>query len=239
MTPLVLVHGFLGGGKQWDHVVDALPNLDILAPDLPGFGDNNRLSPCTSINQMARYIVEKADAEGIFEFDLLGHSMGGMIAQEIALEYPSRVRKLVLYSTGSIGALPGRFETIETSKQRAKDDGVAITAGRISATWYRDFEKSPYHANCAEIARQASPAALQSGLDAMAGWNRQDDIYQIKSPTLIVWGDKDRTYSREQVNILNRQIKDSCLKIIPNSSHAVHDEQKDQFIDLISKFLLE
>jgi len=239
VTPLVLVHGFLGGGKQWDHVVKSLPNLDVFTPDLPGFGYNNHLPPCASINRMARYIVEKADAECINEFDLLGHSMGGMIAQEIALEYPSRIRKLVLYSTGSIGALPGRFETIETSKQRANDDGVAITADRISATWYRDLEKSPYHANCAKIARQASPAALQSGLDAMAGWNRQDDIYQIKSPTLIVWGDKDRTYSREQVNILNRQIKDSCLKIIPNSSHAVHDEQKDQFIDLISKFLLE
>ena len=73
----------------------------------------------------------------------------------------------------------------------------------------------------------------------MAEWNRQNDIKKIKSPTLIIWGDRDRTYSIEQVKILNREIKGSQLKVIPDSAHAVHDEKKDQFIDLISTFLLD
>ena len=239
MTPLIFIHGFLGGGKQWDQVKRVLPHKDILTPDLPGFGEKSHYPPCETINQMARYIVAEADAKGLSKFDLIGHSMGGMVAQELTLEFPQRVRKLVLYSTGSIGALPGRFETIQKSKQRALADGIAVTADRISATWYKDLAKSPYHARCAKIARMASPLALQIGLDAMAEWNRQNDIKKIKSPTLIIWGDRDRTYSIEQVKILNREIKGSQLKVIPDSAHAVHDEKKDQFIDLISTFLLD
>ncbi len=62
--------------------------------------------------------------------------MGGMVVQEMLRRDAQRIESLVLYSTGSVGILPGRFETISTSKARAAQEGAAATARRISATWF-------------------------------------------------------------------------------------------------------
>ena len=88
---------------------------------------------------MATFVLDFASENKLRKFDLLGHSMGGMVAQEIAISKPENVRKLILYSTGSIGALPGRFETIDESKSRITNEGADIAAERISATWFKEL----------------------------------------------------------------------------------------------------
>ena len=120
MTPLVLVHGFMGGSAQWDGCRDTLQqHANVVAVDLPGFGANAYLPPIDSIGGYADWVVRHLRGLGVEEYHLLGHSMGGMIAQEIARRDFERVDRLVLYATGAIGVLPGRFETIEESKKRA------------------------------------------------------------------------------------------------------------------------
>lgn len=238
MSALVLVHGFLGGSAQWDAVRDDLSARQVITPDLPGFGRNNQSRPYHSIADMARYVVEAVlESHGILNFDLLGHSMGGMVAQEIALRYPQRVDRLILYSTGSIGVMPGRFESIATSKMRAQEDGVAATVNRISATWYKELDQSPHHAKCAAIARLASPEAIQAGLDAMEGWDRSGEIHKIMHKTLILWGDADRSYGKAQIDHLLRKIPHAQLCRFQGVSHAVHDEKREGFIAAIKGFL--
>ena len=70
--------------------------------------------------------------------------MGGMIVQEmVRLDHAERINKLILYGTGAIGMLPGRFETIKESKQRARKDGLEATARRIAATWFAEGQNDP------------------------------------------------------------------------------------------------
>ena len=141
---LVLVHGYLGGSSQWAAEMQALsPHLDVLAPDLPGFGKSRHLTSPDQIEGYALAVLDCLDQLGVQRFHLLGHSMGGMIVQEMVRLAPQRVQRLVLYGTGPLGLLPGRFETMERSRERLAQDGVEATARRISATWLLHREASP------------------------------------------------------------------------------------------------
>src|SRR5262245_30249228 len=118
-------HGFLGGGGYWVPQFPAFgKGFDIIAPDLPGFAGSGGLPPQDSIEGMAAAVVGLADALKLDRFHLIGHSMGGMVAQQIALDHPGRLHKLVLYGTASLGDLPKRFETIAATRARIRQEGI-------------------------------------------------------------------------------------------------------------------
>lgn len=246
MTPLVLVHGFLGGSAQWDGSVDVLADrFDLIALDLPGFGANAHLSPIDSIGGYADWVIARLRDRGINQYDLLGHSMGGMIAQEVALRDRdgdrggdgNRVNRLVLYATGAIGVLPGRFEPIEDSKRRAAEDGAEATARRIAATWFLNGSAAPGYETCAALAAQSQLGAINAGLDAMKSWSGDGHLTQISQQTLVLWGDRDRTYSWSQIHRLWSEIPQSSLAVVPGCAHAVHAEKPLMFQHLIADFL--
>ena len=82
--PLVLVHGYLGGLSQWAAKIQALsPHLDVIAMDLPGFGKSRHLTSLDQITGYAQAVLDCLDRLGVQRFHLLGHSMGGMIVQEV------------------------------------------------------------------------------------------------------------------------------------------------------------
>lgn len=237
MTPLVLVHGFMGGSEQW-HLQDELASArEVIAVDLPGFGRNTHLSPIDSISGFAKWVLKYVRHKGCDRFDLLGHSMGGMIAQEMVELEPETVRRLILYGTGPVGELPGRFETIATSKHRARAEGAADTACRISATWFRDFETAKEYPACAAIARRSGLPAILAGLNAMQKWTGAEHLHHIHTPTLIIWGDLDRTYAWPQVETLWRSIPNCNLAVVPNCAHAVHSENPALFNLIVKDFL--
>jgi pimeloyl-ACP methyl ester carboxylesterase len=228
----------MGGSAQWDGCRDTLQqHADVIAVDLPGFGANAHLPPIDSIGGYADWVVQRLRSLGVEDYHLLGHSMGGMIAQEIALRDPERINRLVLYATGAIGVLPGRFETIELSKKRAAEDGAAATARRIAATWFLDREAAPGYEHCAAIAVQTTLPALEAGLDAMQAWSGEQNLPQIQQETLVLWGDKDRTYPWSQIQMLWETIPNTSLAIVPSCAHALHVEKPDLFQRLVSDFL--
>ena len=238
MKPLVLVHGFMGGSAQWEGYVGELRGqFDLIAVDLPGFGENAHLPPIESIGGYADWVVQHLGSLGVERYHLLGHSMGGMIVQEIALRDSARIDRLVLYATGSLGVLPGRFESIEDSKRRAEADGPVATARRIAATWFLDRAAADGYEHCAEVAAHSKLAAIHAGLDAMQSWSGTQALHQIQQETLILWGDRDRTYPWSQIRTLWEAIPNASLAVVPGCAHAVHAEKPDIFQRLISDFL--
>jgi 2-hydroxy-6-oxonona-2,4-dienedioate hydrolase len=239
MIPLVLVHGFMGGSDQWEaQLADLTDNHDVIAVDLPGFGKNAHLPVINSIGGFAEWTISELRSRGVTRYNLLGHSMGGMIVQEMARRGPKNIEHLILYSTGAIGVLPGRFETIEESKARAKQDGPQKTARRIAATWFLDRESAEMFEPCAKIAELASAAAIEAGLDAMQAWSGEDFLSQIDAKTMVMWGDRDRTYSWEQTHLLWTSIPNARLAVVPGCAHAVHAEKAHLVNTLISDFLM-
>ncbi len=238
MTPLVLVHGFMGGAAQWAEQEAAFGDTcEVIALDLPGFGANAHLAPINSIGGFAQWVMAEISARNITRYHLMGHSMGGMIAQEVARRDATRIASLVLYATGSVGVMPGRFESIAESKARAVQDGAVATARRIAATWFLDTENAAGFEGCAQIAQQAGIGAILSGLDAMQGWSGTAQLSQITAPTLVLWGDKDRTYAWEQPRRLWSDIPNAHLAVLAGCAHAVHLEKPQLFNDVVRDFL--
>ena len=237
-TPLVLVHGFLGSSEMWNPQIDFFKdNFRVIVPALPGFGKSRDVYSCDSIESMAKSILNFLTKKKIKKFNLLGHSMGGMIVQEMANIASEKILKLICYGTGPRGNIPGRFETIDRSREKLKIDGLKDTAYRIAKTWFIEEENAKYFYLCDEAGKQTSIGAADNGLVAMKNWDGVKNLRNIKNETLIIWGDQDKAYNFNQVETLNNNIPNSDLKIIKGCSHNVHLEKPDEFNTVVEKFL--
>ena len=237
--PLVMVHGFLGSSIMWDpQIQDFKKNFRVIAPDLPGFGYSEKVKPCNSINSMAKSILDLIEKKNINKFHLLGHSMGGMIVQEMTKLAGEKIEKLICYGTGPRGEMPERFETIDQSRERLKIDGLASTAHRIAKTWFVEEDRAKYFDLCSKAGKLTTIEAADAALVAMKNWSGLENLRNIKNKTLIIWGDKDRAYNRNQVDTLNENIIDSNLIIFEGCSHNVHLENSEKFNKTVRDFLL-
>lgn len=239
-APLVLVHGYLGGSSQWDAQLPMLgQHFEVVTLDLAGYGKASHLVAPTDLAEHARSVLATLDQLGIERFHLLGHSMGGMVAQEMTSQAPDRVNKLVLYATGPLGCIPGRFETMARSRERLAEDGMERTARRICATWLLEREASPAFAALAELATQASEQAASAGLHAMEAWDGRERLGRIEQPSLVIWGEGDRTYGWSQIEMLWRGIPRASLAVLPACAHALHLERSALFCTLLVEFLAQ
>ena len=239
-VPLVLVHGFLGSSDMWEPQINFFKsNFRVIAPALPGFGNSSGINSCNSIECMAESILNLLEKKGIKNFNLLGHSMGGMIVQEMAKIAGEKILKLICYGTGPRGNIPGRFETIDQSREMLKINGLNNTAYRIAKTWFIEEEKAKYFYLCEEAGKQTSIEATDNGLVAMKNWDGVKNLKNIKNETLIVWGDQDKAYNFDQVETLSNNIPNNNLKIINGCSHNVHLEKPEEFNTIVEEFLIK
>ncbi len=236
--PLVLVHGYLGSSEMWCLQREYLSKFcRVITPALPGFGESHKAKSLDSINEMARLIINIIDDKKINKFNLLGHSMGGMIAQEIAKLVGNSINKLICFATGSIGEIPGRFELIDETRKRLKEEGAKISFSRVPKKWFIKGEKDKNYYLCKNAVQNVSLKTADNALIAMKNWSGIDNLKNIKNETLIVWGDKDTSYNFDQVDTLNKNIKNSRLEIFENCSHNVHLEKPNEFNILVEKFI--
>lgn len=236
--PLVLLHGFLGGADMWDNQLEQFSSrFDVIVPELAGYGDNAAQPSLNSIDGHARQVLDFLSALDIDRFHLIGHSMGGMVAQQIAALAPERVNRLVCYGTGPVGVLPDRFESLDTSRQRVRSDGLAATAKRIAATWFKDGENGQGFDTCVRLGERVTVETAIAGLDAMETWDGRAALENIQQRTLVLWGDCDRSYGWAQPEALWRGIKNSQLCVLPGCGHNAHLEQPEIFNAIIGTFL--
>ena len=153
--------------------------------------------------------------------------MGGMIVQEMAKEYGNKIVKLICYSTGPRGEMPGRFESVDQSRENLKKKGLEITAKNIAKTWFVRKENAKYFDICIEAGKQTTLETADNSLVAINNWNSVDNLKDIKNETLIIWGDQDKSYNLEQIQTLENNIENSTLIIFKNCAHNVHLEQPD------------
>jgi len=102
----------------------------------------------------------------------------------------------------------------------------------------KNSEKAKYFDICIEAGKQTSMETADNSLVAIKNWNGVDTLKNIKNETLIIWGDQDKSYNLEQVQILKKNIKHCKLIIFKNCAHNVHLEQPEQFNKIIKDFLL-
>ena len=238
--PFVFVHGYLGSSEMWNFQKKFFSkHYRVIIPALPGFGESHNIKSLDSINKMARLIIDLLDQKNIDKFNLIGHSMGGMIVQEITKLIGDRVNKLICFAAGSIGEIPGRFETIDETREKLKKDGTEVSFSRVPKKWFVKGDKDKNYFLCKNAVKDVSLDAADNALLAMKNWRGIDNLKNIKNKTLIIWGDKDTSYNFDQVDTLKKNIKNSRLEIFKDCAHNVHLEQPDQFNNLVQKFISE
>jgi pimeloyl-ACP methyl ester carboxylesterase len=210
---------------MWDKQFSSFTGrFRCIAPNLAGFGDSAHLHAPDTIEGHASQVLQTLDDLGIGSFRLLGHSMGGMVVQQMAAMAPERISKLVLYGTGPVGLLPNRFESIETSRRRLAADGLEATARRVAAT-------------CVKEGAKATMQAALASLSAWEKWNGTAALANFNMPTLVVWGDGDKSYGWSQPESLWRGIPGCRLAVVPGCAHNVHMEKPRIFNALVKDFL--
>jgi len=236
--PLVLVHGFLGSSEMWNPQKKFLSkHFRVISPALPGFVESHKVKSHDSINEMAQTVLNYLKKMNIEKFNLLGHSMGGMIVQEMAKISGDKINKLICYATGSIGDIPGRFESMDTSRKRLKKEGIKETVRRVPKKWFVEEEKAKYFFLCENAAKEITEETADNALKAMKNWKGYENLKNIYNETLIIWGDKDISYNFEQVETLNKNIPNSDLIIFKGCSHNVHLEEPEKFNVTVRNFL--
>jgi len=236
--PLVLIHGYLGSSEMWFLQKKFLSkNYRIIAPALPGFGESHDVKSLNSINKMAQMLIKLINEKNINKFHLLGHSMGGMIVQEMAKISGEKIKKLICFATGSIGDIPDRFESIDTSIEKLKEEGIKETVKRIPPKWFVKGQKAKNYYLCENAVKQIKEVTAYNALVAMKNWRGYENLKNIKQDTLIIWGDKDISYNFNQVDTLKKNIPNSKLEIFKGCSHNVHLEEPQKFNETVKNFL--
>ena len=236
--PLVLVHGYLGSSEMWSLQKEFLSkNFRVISPALPGFGESYKAQSLNSINAIAKFVFKCLDEKKITEFYLMGHSMGGMIVQEMVKISGDRIKKLICFATGSIGDIPGRFETMDTTRERLKKDGLKETVNRVPKKWFVEGNKAKYYYLCEQAVKNISIQSADNALIAMKNWRGYENLKNIKQDTLIIWGDRDVSYNFDQIDTLKKNISNSKLEIFKGCCHNVHLEEPQKFNEIVKNFL--
>jgi len=258
--PLVMIQGMNGNLVMWDpRLVEGLSkHFELVLFDNRGAGRTEISKREYTIRLFADDTAGLMNALGIPKAHVLGLSMGGAVAQELAINYPEKVEKLILCSTCSQhrGTQEERRMT-EAWTQASKEELIKMSLSSPLASEYpRDFLRdfpiaflgltSEFVKENPDLARSLlqlfdkypiSAKALMNRYDAMLRFNSQTRLKHIKAPTLVLHGRKDTTVAPEEGSILARAIPNAKLVYFEKSNHLLAEEM-GEVIKVITEFLL-
>jgi pimeloyl-ACP methyl ester carboxylesterase len=242
--PLVMINGLGGNLNLWDpHLVEGLSkNFKLVLSDNRGTGRTDISSKEYTIRLFADDTAGLMNALGISKAHVLGLSMGGMIAQELAINYPEKISKMILCSThcGSSKLVQSSQRVPETpidpSKMSPEDYRKALT---IICT--DDFiEENPDFVRLMAQKRLIHPTSKEAymrQLNACRKFDTFERLHQIKTPTLVLHGRKDVLIHPKNATILTEAMPNAKLVFFEKSAHALAEEMSE-VICTITEFLL-
>ena len=255
--PLVLLHGAGDNSLDWRWVIpDLAATHRVYAPDLPGSPDSARPDAAYSPAFFERFAVGFLNALGIGRATFVGNSLGGLIALRLALSEPARVTALVLVDSAGIGsAVNPAFTSVNIPLLgEAAMPFWRTRAGAYQRAWGRTallFTHPPrsvpreWFAEQCRLAR--SPGYLEAHLTALRALvgpfgQREvlvDRLGLLETPTLVVWGKRDRVFPRSQAKRAVARLREGSLALIPDCGHMPHVECPDRFLRALDGFLLK
>ncbi len=240
--PLVCIHGVGSYLEAWDGVVERLSDdFRILTFDLRGHGHSSRVKGRYEIDDFVDDVLALADHASFEDFDLAGFSLGGLIAQRLALAYPQRLRRLVLLSTVA-GRLPEERERVlaRLAALQAGDRGSHYDAS-LSRWLTEDFQaRNPeLIAQLRQRNAENDPDCYASAYRVLAETDFGGLIDQIRKPTLIATGEHDQGSNPRMALYMHERIAGSRLHILPDLRHSLLNEAPAQVAALMREFLID
>ncbi len=246
--PLVLIGGWASYRWIWCRQIPTLKQrYRCLVFDNRGAGKTSKPDIPYSIDMFASDTVGLMDALDISNAHILGISMGGMIAQQVAISYPKKVRGLILVSThfgglnhipidgktrALLSALPTETISLDQAMEmrlRATFNPQFLQENKILTEQINEWalrHPSPYHAQVHQA-------------DAADAFNAELELKEISAPTLIIHGDSDKAVPTKNGELIAERIPNSRLKIIKDASHFVIIEKYEELNNEVMNFIDE
>jgi pimeloyl-ACP methyl ester carboxylesterase len=251
---LLLIHGLAGTSSCWtDLIMRVGSDVDVLAPDLFGHGASDKPRQDYSLGAHANSLRDLMLALGIDGVTIVGHSLGGGIAMQLAYQHPERCERLVLVSSGGLGAevslllrllsLPGAEYLLPVMAPRfitEAGNGIGRQLGRLGVRWPTVEQSWRAYASLARPENRRSFVQTLRSVISPSGQivNANDRLYLAAHlPTLIVWGAADRVLPVAHASAAHASLPGSDVVILDRSGHFPQNEEPDAFAEAVRAFL--
>ena len=226
--PLVLVHGLGYARWGWEPVADSLAErFEIVLLDNRGIGESDAPPGPYTVAEMAGDVVRVLDEAGIERAHLVGTSLGGMIAQELALGHAGRVDKLVLVCT-----TPGGPEAAPMPEVTMRL--IAEAPGLEPMIALRRFVENALAPGASEELVERILAHRLRTAQPLDAWDR---LPALTAPTLVLHGTADVVVDPGNAELLQARIPDATVKWFPGCGHLLFWEEPARFVEVVGEFL--
>lgn len=239
-APVTLIHGVGSGAAGCDEIAKRLaPSFKVIRMDLRGHGASGRIIGRCHLDDFVADVLAVLDNEAILMTDVLGFSLGGMIAQCMALTHPERIRRLGLISAVA-GRTPEERKRLSERARTIRAKGIGSVIGASAERW---FTKGFLDAHPDEVAKRLEeiqaidPASYAESYRVFAESDLGDRLHSIPHRTLIMTGENDVGSSPRMARFMHKEIVNSKLVILPNLRHSILIEAPDEVVDHFLPFL--
>ena len=241
-TAVFLLHGVGGGKEAWPDTMQALVGAGFraIAWDMPGYGGSQGIVPYDNagLAHALEMLIEHAGAKTNV---ILGHSMGGMVAQEAVALFPHKIHGLVLSGTSpSFGKPDGAWQQQFLQARFAPLDagrGMAGLAPELARGMLAPDASDAVVAQAAAVMARVPEAAYRAALSAIVSFNRLDELACIAIPTLCLAGEHDRNASPAVMQRMASRIPGAQYLLLPGAGHIANMEQPAAFNAAVLAFL--
>jgi pimeloyl-ACP methyl ester carboxylesterase len=247
---LLWIHGLSANWQSWLlNIPQFMGTYRCVALDLPGFGASDMPHEDISITGYAHAVDAVCDALGIESVSVVGHSMGGFIGTELALQFPTRVERLALVSAAGISHENVRREPVLAV-------GRMLATGAAHATAYQDtlvrrprlrrlalqgvvrYPEQLSPALTRELFQGAGKPGFMPALEALMSYSYRDRLWRIEVPVLVVWGEFDMLVPVQDADEYARLIGANARKVVfADTGHVPIIERPTRFNALLAEFL--
>jgi pimeloyl-ACP methyl ester carboxylesterase len=244
-APLLLLHGVRGTLRNWEYLRPHLrEHFQLILPELRGHGRSTPLTDVTKVPLFSQDMVALLDELDIKNCIVAGHSLGGFIAQQLALDDPKRVNTLILICTAPLVDVEAATAQIKLG-QLAYDPDPEKAVEKLLDFAYYDSEKMRNTPGFIELLiflqkegqRLANSHGAAQG--ASASFNIQDRVHELKMPTLVIIAEHDETFPVKWGDFYRKHLENVTVRIIKETNHGINFEQPETLanaiIDYISK----
>lgn len=234
-VPLLFLHGAQGFAPEQPYVAELMQGRRLIAPSHPGFGASGLPLWLDSIDDIAHLYLELMDRKRLDRVDIVGCSLGGWLAAEIATKTPERICKLVL--VGPVGVKLGPVDELDIP------DIFAMSQEKVARLIYHDVEKGKLNfaqmsdEQLTTLARNRETAALLTWEPWMHNPKLRHRLHRVSAPTLFVRGTSDGLVSQSYLDGYAKLIPDARVMTIAAAGHAPQLEQPAEFARVLFDFL--